>query len=65
MAQTSGVTEARRKAVLSLWSRHSTITAVRERRVYAVASDIFVVPGPRMVEAAREFLRMIHPEAAP
>jgi len=37
--------------------------AVEERRVYAVASDIFVVPGPRIVEAAREFARMLGPEA--
>jgi iron complex transport system substrate-binding protein len=63
MGQTNGVTEAQTKAVLALWSRYSSLAAVREHRVWAVASDIFVVPGPRMVNAAREFLRMIHPEA--
>jgi ABC-type Fe3+-hydroxamate transport system substrate-binding protein len=39
------------------------LKAVREHRVYAVASDIYVVPGPRIVDAAREFARMLHPEA--
>ncbi len=62
MAQTTGVTAAQKKAVVALWGRYSTLTAVREHSVYAVASDIFVVPGPRMVDAAREFLRVIHPE---
>ena len=33
-------------------------------RIHAVANDIFVVPGPRMAEAAAEFLKLIHPEAA-
>ena len=32
-------------------------------RVYAVSSEIFVVPGPRVTEAARALARMIHPEA--
>jgi iron complex transport system substrate-binding protein len=63
MSQTVGVTEADKRAVTALWSRYPTISAVRERRVFAVASDIFVVPGPRVVDAAREFARMLHPEA--
>jgi len=46
-----------------LWSRYPTIEAVRKGRVFAVASDIFVVPGPRIVDAVREFARMLHPEA--
>jgi ABC-type Fe3+-hydroxamate transport system substrate-binding protein len=37
---------------------------VRQKRVYAVASDIFVVPGPRIAEAAEAFERMLHPENA-
>ena len=64
MANTEGVTEADKRRVVRLWDRYPAIRAVREKRVYAVASDIFVVPGPRMVEATREFFRMIHPEQA-
>jgi len=63
MAQTVGVTDQHKRAVVRLWSRYQTIEAVKKGRVFAVASDIFVVPGPRIVEAVREFARMLHPEA--
>lgn len=63
MAQTAGVTERDKRAVVALWNRFPSLAAVQRRRVFAVASDIFVVPGPRVVEAAREFGRMFHPEA--
>ena len=56
-------TEAHKRAVVALWNRYPMLKAVREHRVYAVASDIYVVPGPRIVDAAREFARMLHPEA--
>mgnify|MGYP002375808119 CR=1 FL=1 len=64
MSQTEGVTEAHKRAVVVLWSRYRTVAAVRNHAVYAVASDIFTVPGPRMVEAAEAFAKMLHPEAA-
>ena len=63
MANTVGVTEADKLRVRQLWSRYSGLKAVKAKRIYAVASDIYVVPGPRMVQAAREFARMLHPEA--
>ncbi|MEO8027384.1 MAG: cobalamin-binding protein, partial [Bryobacteraceae bacterium] len=63
MAQTVGVTDAHKRGVVKLWSRFPSIAAVRGGRVFAVASDIFVVPGPRIAEAVREFARMLHPEA--
>lgn len=63
MAQTAGVSEEQKRAVVALWERQPALAAVRERRVFAVASDIFVVPGPRVVEAARELARLAHPEA--
>lgn len=63
MAQTVRVTEQARRAVVALWGRYPSLAAVKKKRVFAVASDIFVVPGPRVVEAAREFARMFHPEA--
>ncbi len=61
MTDTAGVTTERKRAVVALWNRYPSLRAVRNHRVYAVASDIFVVPGPRMVDAAREFARMLHP----
>lgn len=63
MAQTAGVSEEQKRAVVTLWERQPALAAVRERRVFAVAADIFVVPGPRVVEAARALARMVHPEA--
>ena len=63
MARTAGVTDADKRRVVELWNRYPSIAAVRHARVFAVAADIYVVPGPRMVEAAREFGRMLHPEA--
>jgi len=63
MAQTVGVTERHKREVVALWNRYPALAAVRQGRVFAVASDIFVVPGPRMVDAAREFARMLGAEA--
>ena len=64
MGNTDDVTEDHHLAVAELWKRMPGLPAVRTGRVYPVAEDIFVVPGPRVVEAARRFFAMIHPEAA-
>jgi iron complex transport system substrate-binding protein len=62
MAETTGVTEEQKRKVEALWAaRMPQLAAVKRKRVYAVASDIFVVPGPRIVDAAREFARRLHP----
>ncbi len=61
MADTVGVTEERKQEVVSLWDRLSSVAAVKQHRVYAVASDIYVEPGPRVVDAAKAFLEMLHP----
>lgn len=65
MSNTDGVTEQHRLSVVGLWrDAFPDMPAVREGRAYAVADDRFVVPGPRIAEAAQLFLEMIHPEAA-
>jgi len=64
MAQTVGVTEAQKREVVALWGRYPKLRAVEKSRVFAVASDIFVVPGPRVTEAARQIAAMLHPEVA-
>ena len=63
MAETTGVTEAHKQAVVGLWSAQPTLKANASRTVFAVASDIFVVPGPRMLDAAQAFASML--EKAP
>ena len=51
-----------KREVVGLWERYPALKAVAGKRVYAVASDIFVVPGPRIVDAAAAFEHMLHPE---
>ena len=63
MSQTTGVTEEQKRNVESLWQRHPLFKAMGTARIHAVASDIYVVPGPRVVEAAKAFARMLHPGA--
>ena len=55
MAETVGVSDEHKRAVEALWKSRKDIKA----RVHAVASDIFVVPGPRMVDAAHELQRLL------
>ena len=64
MAKTDGVTEEQKRNVARLWGRFPSLAAVKRKGVHGVASDIFVVPGPRMVDAALAFARMLHPEVA-
>jgi ABC-type Fe3+-hydroxamate transport system substrate-binding protein len=59
MAETTGVTEGHKRGVVALWSRYPALKAVQHGRVFAVASDIFVVPGPRVVDAAEAFEKML------
>ena len=53
------VTEVHKKAVVDLWRRQTDLKAVKSGRVYAIAADIFVVPGPRVAEAAEAFAGML------
>lgn len=55
MAVTQGVTEEHKQSVVKLWE---AVPGVKSR-VFAVAADIFVVPGPRVAEAAEAFARML------
>ncbi|HUS04699.1 MAG TPA: helical backbone metal receptor [Bryobacteraceae bacterium] len=63
MSETSGVTEQHKRSVVALWGQYAPLRAVQSGRVHAIASDIFVVPGPRVVELARQLARLLHPEA--
>jgi iron complex transport system substrate-binding protein len=48
---------------LEPWKAVPSVPAVRNRRVYMLTGDEFVVPGPRIVAAAERFAEVIHPEA--
>ncbi len=64
MADTDRVTEEHKRSVPGLWKVLADVPAVKAGRVYPVAEDLFVVPGPRVVEAAQMLFEMIHPEEA-
>jgi iron complex transport system substrate-binding protein len=61
MSDTVGVTEQHKRAVIALWNQIPNLAAVKQHRVFAVASDIFVVPGPRVIDATKAFAEMLHP----
>jgi iron complex transport system substrate-binding protein len=63
MSEPERVSPEQKRAIVALWSQYPSVAAVKNRRVFAVASSIFTVPGPRMVDAALAFARMLHPEA--
>ena len=60
MAVTTGVTEAHIQSVVKLWKAKQGIDAAKNKKVIAVAAEIFVVPGPRVAEAAEAFAKMLH-----
>ena len=48
-----------------VWDALGSVPAVRTGRVYLLVGDEFVVPGPRIVAAAEQLARTLHPEASP
>jgi len=52
-----------RENVLKVWERMPTLKAVRARKVFPLNDNIFVVPGPRFVDAAERFYEMLHGSA--
>jgi cobalamin transport system substrate-binding protein len=48
---------------LSIWKTLPSIPAVRNHRLYLLVGDEFVVPGPRIVNAARRLADALHPGA--
>ncbi len=57
------VTEQHRRDVVALWKRAPSLAANQQNSVFAVAPDMFLIPGPRVVDAARALLAIFHPEA--
>jgi len=45
------------------WGALAAVPAVRDRRVYVLQGDEFVIPGPRVVDAARALAGALHPAA--
>ena len=49
-----------RQADLELWGRERGLQAVRNGRVFMADSTVFVVPGPRVPEAAERLFEALH-----
>ena len=65
MTETVGVTEAHKHEVVGLWRKQTGLKSVQSKRVFAVAADIYVVPGPRVADAAEAFAKMLTGWLAP
>jgi cobalamin transport system substrate-binding protein len=48
---------------LSAWNAIGSVPAVRNKRVYLLRGEEFVVPGPRVAAATERIARTLHPEA--
>jgi cobalamin transport system substrate-binding protein len=46
-----------------VWSALPSVPAVKDNRVHLLVGNEFVVPGPRITQAAERFARTLHPEA--
>lgn len=56
------VAPAKVQSEVALWNRYGTVPAVRKHRIDIVSDQVYVVPGPRVVECARRVARLLHPE---
>jgi len=54
-----------RQDVLRLWQRFKNLKAVQQGRVYSVNSDVFMIPGPRLAEAALRIAKLLFPGSRP
>jgi iron complex transport system substrate-binding protein len=61
MGDASGLTQSLKDSTINLWKRAASLSAVRKGQVVPIGSEIFVVPGPRIVLAADELFRIFHP----
>lgn len=62
MGDEVAVSPQHQREVVALWQRVPSVEAVKHHRVFAIAPDQYLVPGPRVVDAARAMFRMLHLE---
>lgn len=62
MGDNVAITPEQRRETIALWQRLPSLAAVRDHRIFPISMDGFLVPGPRVVDAARALLAMLHPE---
>ncbi len=55
------VSENYKREIIALWSRAPSIAAVKQHHIVFAGSDVYLVPGPRVADAARAIFGMLHP----
>jgi iron complex transport system substrate-binding protein len=45
--------------VIGLWEKFSFISAVREKRIFIIKNDLWLIPGPRVAEIAEKMYELI------
>ena len=63
MGDSAEMSQSLKESTINLWKRAASLNAVRRGQVVPIGSDIFVIPGPRIVQAADELFRIFHPGA--
>jgi iron complex transport system substrate-binding protein len=58
----SSLSEPQRKKEVEMWKKYSSIAASKSDRIHIVSSDLYVHPGPRVIELARVMAELFHPE---
>jgi iron complex transport system substrate-binding protein len=57
----STLTETQRQKEIAMWRKHASLAAAKTHRIHIVSSDLYVHPGPRVIELARVMAALFHP----
>ncbi len=61
----SGEGKTKQDETVKLWNGQRSLRAAANGHVYALPPDLFIVPGPRALEAVRILAHMLHPDIQP
>jgi iron complex transport system substrate-binding protein len=59
--EAGAIDEAQKRKEIALYQRYPTLPAAKDNRIHIVSSDLFVHPGPRVVDLARTLEKLFHP----
>jgi iron complex transport system substrate-binding protein len=64
MSDSGVVTERQQRETVALWTRRlPSLHAVKQHSVFPIVSEMYVIPGPRVGDAAHAIFAMLHPSA--
>jgi iron complex transport system substrate-binding protein len=59
--EAAAISDAQKQKEIALYRRYPILPAVKSNRIHIVSSDLFVHPGPRVVDLARTLEKLFHP----